>query len=149
MNLTINDFSVGDIVRFGRDRGQQTKGEVVKVNRKNLKIRQLEQRGRSRSYPVNSIWTVSPELCTLVNKKSNPLDHPMFVQIPPAPNYPTQDSMRKKVGKNIRFHFRGREYEGRVIRANAKSISVEPLTPEDYQRFPGGWYVNYHQVIID
>ena len=64
---SIADFQVGDKVLFGRGRGEQTRGTVVKVNRARLKVRQDESRGSSRSYPVGSVWTVPPSLCRPLN----------------------------------------------------------------------------------
>lgn len=64
--LSIHDFTVGDTVLFGRTRGEKTRGTVVKVNRKNLKVRQDEARGTMRSYRVGTVWTVPPSLCSKV-----------------------------------------------------------------------------------
>lgn len=55
---------IGDKVLFGRTNGEKTLGEIVKVNPKKLKVRQLESRGTMRDYPVGTIWTVHPSLCT-------------------------------------------------------------------------------------
>jgi len=60
---TIKDFKVGQSVMFGRGRGEQTRGTVVKVNRTRLKVRQDEARGSQRSYAIGSVWTVPPSLC--------------------------------------------------------------------------------------
>ena len=60
MELTTNDFSVGDLVMFGRQHGEQTRGEVMKVNGKKIKVKQTEARGAHR---VGTIWTVPPSLC--------------------------------------------------------------------------------------
>ncbi len=62
--LKASDFSVGEKVMFGRGRGEQTLGEVVKVNRCKLKVKQLESRGTKRVHPVGTIWTVPPSLCS-------------------------------------------------------------------------------------
>lgn len=61
--LTIGEMRVGDRVIFGRRRGEKTLGEVVKVNKRNLKVKQLEERGVSRRRPPGTIWTVPPALC--------------------------------------------------------------------------------------
>lgn len=57
-------FSAGDKVIFGRRRGEQTRGTVIKVNRTRIKIRQDESRGTMRDYPVGTIWTVAWGLVT-------------------------------------------------------------------------------------
>lgn len=60
-------YKVGDRVYFGRGRGEQTLGEVVKTHGgrngtgrslKNLKVKQLESRGTRRNYKVGSVWGV-------------------------------------------------------------------------------------------
>lgn len=60
------NFKVGDKVLFGRTNGEQTQGTVVKVNRVKLKVRQDEQRGTMRAYPIGSVWTVPTSLCRKV-----------------------------------------------------------------------------------
>ncbi len=56
-------FKVGDKVTFGRTFGEKTLGEIVKVNRVKLKVRQLESRGTFRDHPIGTIWTVPPQFC--------------------------------------------------------------------------------------
>jgi hypothetical protein len=51
-------------VYFGRSRGEQTLGEIVKINRVKVKVKQLESRGTLKSHPVGTIWTVPLSLCT-------------------------------------------------------------------------------------
>jgi hypothetical protein len=60
---TLNGFSIGDKVYFGRTHGEQTLGEVAGLGRTKLKVKQLEQRGTMRSYPIGTIWTVPVSLC--------------------------------------------------------------------------------------
>jgi len=54
-------LQVGQKVRFGRGNGEQTLGEIVKVNLKRLKVKILEDRG-SRSQ-AGTVWSVPPSLC--------------------------------------------------------------------------------------
>lgn len=84
---TIKDFKVGDKVRFGRRNGEKTLGEVVKVNRKNLKVRTAETRGTKRTYSKGSVWNVSPALCEKVEGDTSA-----------APAKPTY-----KVGQTVQF----------------------------------------------
>jgi hypothetical protein len=58
----MEEFKTGDIVVFGRRRGEQTLGTVIKVNRKSIKIRQEEARGTQKSHAVGSKWTVGRTL---------------------------------------------------------------------------------------
>lgn len=60
---TLGDYKLGERVMFGRDSGEKTLGEVVKINRSKLKIRQLESRGTFKSHAIGTIWTVPPSLC--------------------------------------------------------------------------------------
>ena len=55
-------MKVGDKVYFGRPNGQKTLGEIVKVNRKTYKVKQLEVRGQYKAYPVGSVWGVPKTL---------------------------------------------------------------------------------------
>src|SRR5574338_352653 len=65
------DFKKGDKVLFGREFGEKTLGEVVKVNRSKLKVKQLDTRGTYKSYPVGTIWTVPPSLCQKADSAGN------------------------------------------------------------------------------
>jgi hypothetical protein len=56
--METNEFRRGDKVLFGRGNGEQTLGEVVKVNRAKIKVKQLEARGTMRSYPIGTVWGV-------------------------------------------------------------------------------------------
>ncbi len=55
------------IVMFGRKHGQKTMGEVVKINPRRLKVKQLEGRGRSVNHAIGQVWTVPPSLCEIVS----------------------------------------------------------------------------------
>lgn len=55
---------VGDKGYFGRGRGEKTYGEVTKVNRKTLKVKQLEARGTHKAHAVGTVWTVAKSLWT-------------------------------------------------------------------------------------
>jgi hypothetical protein len=67
----------GDRVYFGRPNGEQTLGEVVKVNRTSVKVRQLEERGQYRNRPVGTTWRVPLALCRPADASATPL--------PPSP----------------------------------------------------------------
>ena len=64
MPSNTQEFVVGEIVSFGRISGEQTLGEVVKVNRKSLKVKTLEGRGRGRAGSKGAVWRVDPSLCS-------------------------------------------------------------------------------------
>lgn len=89
--MTAHNFRRGDQVVFGRPNGEQTLGEVVKVNRKNLKVKQLEERGSRRVRSAGTIWTVHPSLCR----------HAEAVEVYRAPNFDElpQGTYRKSTGR--------------------------------------------------
>lgn len=45
-------------VRFGRPNGEQTLGEIVKINPTKAKVAILENRGTQRDSPAGAVWTV-------------------------------------------------------------------------------------------
>lgn len=66
--MLISECSVGQRIYFGRRNGEKTLGEIVKVNRKTVKVKQVESRGTRRDYKVGSLWTVPVGLCTAADK---------------------------------------------------------------------------------
>ena len=64
--MLTSDFRKGEMVLFGRNNGEKTLGRVDKVNRKRLKIEQMESRGMYKSHKVGTIWTVPPYMCQKV-----------------------------------------------------------------------------------
>jgi hypothetical protein len=64
---TRNDFHVGQEVMFGRNRGQQTRGKIVKLNPKKAKVQNLELRGYRQAATVGETWIVPYSLISAVN----------------------------------------------------------------------------------
>jgi hypothetical protein len=62
----------GDKVYFGRRRGEQTLGEVVKVSPKSYRVRQLEARGSTIAHGVGSMWNVARHLVRLAEAGAEP-----------------------------------------------------------------------------
>lgn len=85
---TTSDFSVGDPVVFGRANGEQTRGTVVKVNRKTLLVQQDEGRGTRRGYDVGTKWKVPPSLCRHADRTHT------SVSVPVKPTRPEVEIMR-------------------------------------------------------
>jgi len=81
-----DEGKVGMKVLFGRSNGQQTLGEIVKVNPRKFKVKQLEERGVRKSHSVGTVWTVPPSLCTPARADNvvEAMKHPSpFVEGPP------------------------------------------------------------------
>lgn len=78
---------IGMIVEFGRENGEKTRGEVVKLNRKMAKVKILEARGRNSE--AGAVWNVGYGLMAEVKcwnpdwgpipmaQVSNPADDPL------------------------------------------------------------------------
>ena len=73
MARSTNEFKVGDKVTFGRRRGQKTRGTVVKVNPKRLKVRTDEVRGLRAHAKTGEVWNVPPSMCEKVG--TDPWEH--------------------------------------------------------------------------
>lgn len=91
--MELKDCKVGMRVLFGRGNGEQTEGEIVKVNGVKCKVKQMEARGTMKSYPVGTVWTVPASLMTPVGgtKVSAPVVAPT---VPAKPKRPDADIMR-------------------------------------------------------
>ncbi len=77
-----SQFKVGMKVYFGRKRGEKTLGEIVKMNPRKAKVKQLEDRGSIRDYPVGTLWTVPFTLLTPADPKAS---FSATVPVQPAP----------------------------------------------------------------
>lgn len=60
------NFSVGDVVLFGRPRGEKTRAKVIGKTYSRLKLKTLEPRGQKGRYETGSVFTSSPQLCRKV-----------------------------------------------------------------------------------
>ncbi len=65
--MSTPSFNVGDEVIFGRPNGEQTRGRVVRVNRKSISVEQMGERGQSRVRKAGTKWRVHPSLVRLAN----------------------------------------------------------------------------------
>lgn len=83
-----SEMKVGQRVYFGRNHGERTLGEVVKVNPSKCKVRQLEARGTMRDYAVGTVWTVPASLCTLAPEGATPVALPEEKRPAPARRVP-------------------------------------------------------------
>jgi hypothetical protein len=60
--MTTPTFNIGDEVIFGRPNGEQTRGRVVRVNRRSISVEQTETRGQSRIRKAGVKWRVGKTL---------------------------------------------------------------------------------------
>lgn len=148
---TISDFTKGDIVRFGRSQGEKTLGEVIKVNRKKLKVRQLEARGRKKSHQIGSIWGVPPSICEKVEDKkafkllddTPPLRRKIRKRVPNSSPSGTLTMANVEVGDIIRFGSpQGERTLAEVTKVNKKRIKVRTLENRGVRKVrpPGAIY---------
>lgn len=73
--MLIHEARVGMVVEFGRENGEWTKGEIVKINPAKAKVKTLEARGAGRGGFAGALWSVPYSLMRPVG--SNPADEPL------------------------------------------------------------------------
>lgn len=62
--MKIHECQVGMKVMFGRSNGEQTLGEVIKVNPAKAKVKILQSRGNGRGGFVGAVWSVPYSMMT-------------------------------------------------------------------------------------
>jgi hypothetical protein len=132
----LNGMKIGSQVVFGRPNGEKTRGEVVKINRKSVKVRQTEVRyGNGRTRNVGQIWNVHPS-CLQLEGGQNPQPTPTRKASP-------TNTFNHVKGDKVRFRGQNGEIlEGFVKRVNSKTVSVEPsLVSFSYWRVPFSLFV--------
>jgi hypothetical protein len=80
--FTRQDFRVGMKVYFGRSRGEQTLGEITRINPTKAKVKTLEARGRFKDHKVGMIWAVPYGMMCPAGDQSTPSTS---VVVPPPP----------------------------------------------------------------
>lgn len=133
----LKGIAVGSKVTFGRPNGEQTKGEVIKINQKSVKVRQTEIRyGNGRSRQEGAIWNVHPS-CLRLEGGSAPTPRTR----PQAPQ--TLNTRSFKRGESVSFRgSNGEIISGFVKSVNTKTISVEPHKGAlRYWRVPFGLFI--------
>lgn len=111
----ITDFKVGQKVFFGRSFGEKTLGEIVKINPSKLKIKQLEDRGSIKNYPVGTIWTVPPSLVSPVEGN----------QTAPKVTIPEPATFNFKVGDRVSFTKGSKTITGTIATINARTVTLK------------------------
>lgn len=66
----IQNAELGDLVSFGRPNGQKTKGRVVKINLKSVKVETTERSGKRGQVRAGVVYRVHPSLVTILEKAS-------------------------------------------------------------------------------
>ena len=84
--MLVHEAKVGMKVVFGRGNGEQTLGEIVKVNPTKAKVKTLENRGNGRGSVVGAVWTVPYSLMRPADAtqtpQADPADAPLPVYMP-------------------------------------------------------------------
>ena len=111
----MNSFNVGDLVLFGRPNGEQTRGKIVKVNRKTYKVQTLESRGRR--YAGGTVWSVAKSLCRPDNGSAS--GKVEVTAVPVIPHLPVVPKFR--VYDRVKFD----GLVGTVKRVNRKTLTVQ------------------------
>jgi hypothetical protein len=135
------ELKQGMKVYFGRERGEHTLGEVVKINTTSISVRQLEARG---THPVGTIWRVSHRLLQAAGAGS-----PASIQATPAaPTKDTQSTSRTlpqefTVGQEVCFRTSrtGAWTRGRVTKVNPKNLQIMQLEDRPVRRAGTMWSI--------
>lgn len=77
------DFKRGQKVYFGRGNGEQTLGQIEKLNPMKAKVKTLEHRGNGRGSVVGALWTVPYSLMRPADTDAKPGE-----VAPPVPKEP-------------------------------------------------------------
>ena len=72
--LTKADFKKGQRVYFGRERGEQTLGEITKLNPTKAVVKTLEERGNGRGSAPGAIWHVPYSMLKPTDDEAKPGD---------------------------------------------------------------------------
>jgi len=138
-------FSKGMKVMFGRPNGEKTLGEVIKVNPKKVKVKQLEARG---GYPIGTPWSVPPSMLTEVTAPSmltevtgqvTPKAAPAPVMTPKAATAPA--TFVPVPG--MRVEFTSTKRGKGIIQGTVKSVNKKSVTLVDTSDgHPVGWRVH-------
>ena len=84
--MLIHEAKVGMKVVFGRGNGEQTLGEIVKVNPTKAKVKTLEGRGAGRGSNVGAVWSVPYSMMKPADAtqtpQADPSDAPLPVYMP-------------------------------------------------------------------
>lgn len=85
--MLVHEAHVGMKVVFGRGNGEQTLGEIIKVNPSKAKVKTLESRGNGRGSMVGAVWTVPYSLMKPADGQTAPQADPADAPLPVYMNY--------------------------------------------------------------
>lgn len=103
-----NTLRTGEIISFGRGRGQKTLAKIVRVNSTTCTVRTTEARGK---HPAGTEWRVPFSLITKTDGAAAPTTAP---------------ANTIGVGSRVQFRNGTETVVGTVKRVNTKTYSIEP-----------------------
>jgi len=128
------DCRVGMVVEFGRENGEWTKGEIVKMNPMKAKVKTLEQRGNGRGSQVGTEWGVPYSMMRPLIGTQEVLDFLKSAPQIPCPygeDHPSGDCHHLKTDTPIpynRFQDHAEQCILEAIVATYSQLSPENLT---------------------
>jgi hypothetical protein len=135
-------IAVGDLVLFGRERGEQTRGRVTMVTARKIKIAQIGPRGR---HPAGTVWTVAPSLIRPLPPGSDPGESADEAAPPIPPKPPRDEEKARAIWNFYAQHFNvqpdwfGREFVSGRMRFRVVGLTIgRRSNPVDLERVPDG-----------
>lgn len=127
-----SEVQVGMRVFFGRSHGEQTLGEVVKVNRAKVKVRQLAARGSLKSYPIGTYWSLPATFLVPASEEAtanaahpapDPALKPLTVELSEGggPNAePTPNQPKAKPARRTRTTVKAKAHKGTTTKVKGR-----------------------------
>ena len=122
-------FRVGQRVYFGRRNGERTLAEIVKINRKMIKVKTLETRGNGHGAAAGTIWNVAAPLLTLATGEAatKPISMPQGSIKMPTRNSPFENPFTPVETLDIVKEARA------ILRKNDQAKALAKLSPVDIE----------------
>lgn len=121
-----NTLKVGMPVIFGRTYGEKTRGVIVKINERKVKVRTLEARGRLNA---GKTWNVPPHLITVLNESSQ------ATELSQGRNEDWERPTTRRQRQRHWFEVRKAQYGVNSRQTLAQAILKDPKAPPNEQRW--------------